>query len=70
MTQFYTDFENLMRKGFYLYVESDSEDGTIHLEAKDEKDDSHIITASYTAEGERLTCTETSFIKQMKNLIK
>lgn len=70
MTQFHIDFEKLMKKGFYLYIESDREDGAIHLEAKDEKDDSHIITASYTAEGERLTCTETSFVKQIKNLIK
>lgn len=70
MTQFHIDFEKLMKKGFYLYIESDREDSAIHLEAKDEKDDSHIITASYTAEGERLTCTETSFVKQIKNLIK
>ena len=70
MTQFYIDFETLMRKGFYLYIESDNEDGIIRLEAKDEKDDSHIITASYTAEGERIACAETSFIKQIRNLIK
>ena len=70
MTQFCKDFEKLMKKGFYLYIESDREDGAIYLEAKDENDDSHIITASYTTDGERVSYSETSFVKQMISLIK
>ena len=69
MTRFYNDFEHLMKKGYYVYVESDSEDGNINLEARNPADDSEVITAVYTNEGELISYNRTNFIQQVKAML-
>ena len=67
MSEFARDFERLMHKGFNVYVESDDDNSSIYLEAHDRADDSHIVKASYTAEGARVSYNDEDFVS---NIIK
>ena len=68
MTDYYRDFNHLMKKGYTIYVEGDpTDDSDIYLEAHDRADDSHIIRATYTGSGERVSYTENSLVN---NIIK
>ena len=69
MNDFYNDFNNLMHKGYYVYVESDNEDGNINLEARSSTDDTEVITAVYTSEGARVSYTKTNFIQQVRAML-
>lgn len=69
MNDFYTDFERLVRKGFYVYVESDDDNTNIELEARDSVDDTHIIRATYTPDGERIKYDETDLVRSIISLL-
>lgn len=69
MTNFERDFSCLMRKGYYLYVESAKNDNIV-LEARDPADDSHIIKAIYSADGYQLTYNEETFVNNIAKLLK
>ena len=68
MTDFARDFENLMRKGFNVYVEG-NEDDTIYLEAHDRADDSHIVKASYNADGARVSYNAEDFVTNIIRIL-
>ena len=71
MTDFYNDFSNLMTKGFNLYVEGDpTDDSDIYLEAHDRADDSHIIRATYTGDGRRVSYTENSLVRDIVAMLR